>query len=50
MLVNEWKDAGSFTARWDGVNALGRHVASGIYVYRIQAGDFTASSRMVLLK
>ena len=50
VLVNERKDAGSFTATWDGTDALGRRVASGIYLYRIQAGDFSASRRMLLLK
>ena len=50
VLVNESKEAGSFTATWDGTDALGRRVASGIYLYRIQAGDFSASRRMLLLK
>ena len=50
VLVNESKDAGSFTATWDGTDELGRRVASGIYLYRIQAGDFSASRRMLLLK
>ena len=50
VLVNERKEAGSFTATWDGTDALGRRVASGVYLYRIQAGEFSASRRMLLLK
>lgn len=50
VLVNERKEAGSFTATWDGADATGRRVASGVYLYRIQAGDFSASRRMLLLK
>ena len=50
VLVDEKKNAGSFTATWDGTDALGRRVASGVYLYRLLAGDFAASRRMLLLK
>ena len=47
--------AGSYHSRakaayWDGCNALGESVASGIYYARIEAGSFTALRRMVVLK
>ncbi|MDE2997539.1 MAG: T9SS type A sorting domain-containing protein [Gemmatimonadota bacterium] len=50
VLVNERRNAGSFTVSWDGTDAMGRRVASGIYLYRIQAGSFSATKRMLLLK
>ena len=50
VLVNEPRNAGAFSATWDGADALGRRVASGIYLYRIQAGGFSATKRMLLLK
>ena len=50
VLVDERMEAGSFTATWDGSDALGRRVASGVYLYRIQAEGFSASKRMLLLK
>ena len=35
---------------WDGRNSLGEQVASGIYLYHLDAGDFSATRRMVILK
>lgn len=47
--------AGSYTSRakaayWDGTNEVGERVASGLYLYRIEAGSFSAMRRMVILK
>jgi hypothetical protein len=37
-------------AYWDGRNAAGEHVASGVYVYELAAGDYRAMRRMVVVK
>jgi len=37
-------------AYWDGTNAFGERVASGIYFYHLKAGEFSATRRMVILK
>ena len=50
VLVDLYMEAGSFTATWDGKDEMGRQVSSGIYLYRIQAGGFSASRRMLFLK
>ena len=47
--------AGFYTARskaayWDGRNASGEVVASGVYFYQFQAGDYSATRRMVIVK
>ena len=49
------QDAGMYKNRthaayWDGKNALGETVASGLYFYTLTAGDFTATRRMLILK
>ncbi len=49
-LLNETKEAGSYTAKWDGRNQLGGQVASGLYIYQIQAGQFTQSRKMLFMK
>ncbi len=45
VLVNERKAAGTYEVRFD-ANGL----ASGVYLYRLTAGSFSAVKRMVLLK
>ena len=50
-----WKPLGSYmtpsgAAYWDGKNAVGERVASGIYFYTLQTSDFAATRRMVILK
>ena len=37
-------------AYWDGRNEIGESVASGVYFYQFQAGDYTELRRMVILK
>jgi hypothetical protein len=50
VLANERLEAGYYTVTWDGTDQMGRQVASGIYLYRMQAGKFVDANRMMLLK
>jgi hypothetical protein len=49
-LKRERMTAGYHQVRWDGRDFSGREVGSGVYFYRIQAGEFRETKRMVLLK
>ena len=49
-LINETQNAGYYNITWDGKNNDNREVASGLYVYRITAGDYVETRKMLLLK
>jgi hypothetical protein len=49
-LVNNRMEAGYHSVVWDGRNELGSSVASGIYIYRFEAGDFQKTMKLILLK
>ena len=49
-LVTGLKNAGLHFAKWNGENSFGRKVASGIYFYRIEAGNYINTKKMVLMK
>jgi hypothetical protein len=49
-LMNEQKAAGTYTVNWNGRNDRGTMMAAGVYIYRMQAGKYVASRKMVLLK
>ena len=40
----------SKAAHWDGRDAVGERVASGVYFYTLQAGDFQAIRKMIIIK
>lgn len=49
-LVNHKQTAGFKSVDWDGRSNAGHPVSSGVYVYRIEAGSFVKSKKMILLR
>ncbi len=49
-LINKYKQFGQYNVIWDGTDNSGKKVVGSIYFYKLQAGDFTQTRKMVLLK
>ena len=49
-LLDGERGKGRWTVRWDGRDALGREASSGVYVVRMEVGDFVDTQRIVLLR
>ena len=45
-LVSGGMEAGLHSVQWDGTNEFGEKVTSGMYIYRIVAGDFVQTRKM----
>jgi hypothetical protein len=49
-LVDREMAAGSHLVEWNGRSGAGEEVASGVYLYKLTAGDFVETRKMVLVK
>ncbi len=49
-LINERLEAAKYQVQWDGTNSNGVVVSGGIYFYRLTAGHFTSTKKMVFMK
>ena len=49
-LVSTQRSAGRYTVQWDARDSQGHSVGSGVYIAKIEAGSFSASQKMLLLK
>jgi uncharacterized repeat protein (TIGR01451 family) len=49
-LVSEAKKEGRHTIVWNGLDNNGKSVSSGMYLYRMQTGNFISTHKMMLIK
>ncbi len=49
-LVNANMTSGNYSVVWDATDDNGKRVSTGVYLYKITAGSFSATKRMLLMK
>ncbi len=49
-LVEKKQTSGFKSVQWNATNNFGEPISAGVYLYKIQAGDFSQTKKMVLLK
>jgi hypothetical protein len=49
-LVNEVKKPGYYMVSWNGTDALGQEVPSGVYLYRLETVEFVDTKKMILAR
>jgi hypothetical protein len=49
-LVNDEQPPGFYRVPWDGTDDFGQRLTSGIYIYRLQSGSFTATRKMAFVQ
>jgi hypothetical protein len=49
-LVDVSQGPGSYSVNWDGTDREGRKISSGVFFYRLVAGNYISTRKMVVLK
>ena len=49
-LANSIQRTGAYSVTWDGRDESGQKLAGGVYVYRLQAGGYATTNKLVLLR
>jgi hypothetical protein len=49
-LINDFRTIGIHKIVWDGRDDQGQEMGSGVYLYRLQAGELTKTKKMLLIK
>jgi hypothetical protein len=49
LILDQRVEAGAHSARWDGRDLAGQRVPAGVYFFRLETGDLSASRRLAIL-
>jgi hypothetical protein len=49
-LVNDERQAGIYAIDWNGLDSAGQRAGSGVYFFRIEAGEFVQTRKLTLIK
>ena len=49
-LVHAEQMTGGYSVVWDGANDSGFPAASGVYIYRLKAGEYLAAKKLLLIR
>ena len=49
-LVNEVKTAGNYSVVWNGRDNNNQPVSSGVYFYKMNAGKYSSTKKMIMMK
>ena len=47
-LVNQYNSSGRYNILWNGNDALGNPVSSGVYIYQMKSGSFSQTKKMII--
>ncbi len=50
VLVDEYRQAGTYKIIWDGKNSRGLNLASGVYFYKLKGGDYEEVKKLLLVR
>jgi len=50
VIVNEKIGAGFHSVYWDGRDQNGKEVSAGVYFYKMEAGEFSATQRLIVIR
>ncbi|MBT4783959.1 MAG: T9SS type A sorting domain-containing protein [Candidatus Marinimicrobia bacterium] len=49
-LESRWFDMGQYNVRWNGKDAQGNQLSTGVYIYSLESPEFRKAKKLILVK